>query len=141
MSISLFRTVALRRTPTATAAPLSFASRSISTTPALRSAVKPGSESEANTPGSGSTEEIANSEGAYDGSRTSPQSSSSKIESETSADMSSSSADASTSAAPTKSTHQSDRRPSKQQQSTPDKSNFGATEARKQGGRGSSKSQ
>lgn len=82
------------------------------------------------------TEDIANSEGAYDGSRTNPHSSTNKIEHETQANFNSSSANAETSEYAAKTEHQSDRRPSKQQQNKPDRSDFGATEARKQGGRG-----
>ncbi|SPO27491.1 uncharacterized protein UTRI_10608 [Ustilago trichophora] len=102
------------------------------------SAVKPGSESEATTPGAGSTEDIANSKGAYDGTSTNPNTSTSQIESETSANFDSSSANKETSEMATKSHHQSDRQPSKQKQHKPDRTDFGATEASKQGGRGGS---
>ncbi|SPO27146.1 uncharacterized protein UTRI_10608_B [Ustilago trichophora] len=102
------------------------------------SAVKPGSESEATTPGAGSTEDIANSKAAYDGSSTNPDTSTSQIESETHANFNSSSANRKTSEMATKTHHQSNRRPSKQQQHKPDRTDFGATEARKQGGRGGS---
>ncbi|EST04707.1 hypothetical protein PSEUBRA_005986 [Kalmanozyma brasiliensis GHG001] len=129
--IPLFRTVASRRA-------VSTGLRSFSTTSAARSAVKPGSESEATTPGSGPTEDIANSDGAYDGSRTNPHASTSKIESETDADFDQSSANQKTSELASKQQHQSNRRPSKQQQSQPDRDDFGASEARKQGGRGGS---
>ncbi|TKY87843.1 hypothetical protein EX895_003424 [Sporisorium graminicola] len=138
LSISLFRTVALRNAAASVAA--AKGARNFSYTAVAMSAVKPGSESEATSPGSGSTEEIANSEGAYDGSSTNPSTSTSQIENETDADFGSSSANAETSEMATKAQHQSNRRPSKQQQSTPDKSNFGATEARKQGGRGGGQS-
>ncbi|CDW96253.1 hypothetical protein [Sporisorium scitamineum] len=113
-----------------------MALRNLSYTAVSSSAVKPGSESEATTAGAGSTEDIANSNSAYDGSQTNPSSSTSEIEKETDANFNTSSANAETSEMATKAQHQSNRRPSKQQQSKPDRADFGATEARKQGGRG-----
>ncbi|GAC72186.1 predicted transporter [Moesziomyces antarcticus T-34] len=56
------------------------------------SAVKPGSESEATTPGSASTEEIAHSSSAYDSTTSRPDTAADQIQSETGADMDSSSA-------------------------------------------------
>ncbi|SPC67434.1 uncharacterized protein UHOD_03454 [Ustilago sp. UG-2017b] len=131
--LSSLRTIVSRRTPV-----LMLTGRPLSTTSSFKSAVKPGSESEATTPGSGSTEDIANTESAYDGNKTNPDTSASAIENETDANFSSSSANKETSEMATKQQHQNGRRPSKQQQSTPDRSDFGATEARKQGGRGGS---
>ncbi|KIS69542.1 uncharacterized protein UMAG_02080 [Mycosarcoma maydis] len=127
MPFSLFRAIAVRRTRLL--ATEACSTRTFCTAPLVRSAVKPGSESEATTPGAGSTEEIANSQGAYDGSRTNPESSTSKIESETHANFDSSSANKEASDMATKAQHQSDRRPSKQEQSQPDTSHFGASGA------------
>ncbi|PWZ01343.1 hypothetical protein BCV70DRAFT_215819 [Testicularia cyperi] len=111
-------------------------SRSFVNTAASSSAVKPGSESEANVPGSGSTEQIAHSESAYSGSKPDPHSASRGIESEhDDVDMHKSSASKEPSDAATKSHHRSDKAIPRQQQSQPSRAEFGASEARKQGGR------
>lgn len=82
------------------------------------------------------TEDIANSSGAYDGSKTNPDSATSKIEKEKDVDFDQSSADSESSKAATKAQTSSAAKPSKQQQKSASKSDFGATAARKQGGRG-----
>ncbi|SJX62452.1 uncharacterized protein SRS1_13302 [Sporisorium reilianum f. sp. reilianum] len=112
-SNALLRTLALCR-------PAALPLRSLSSSAAARSAVKPGSESEATTPGAGSTEDIAHTDGAYDGAATSPSSAAAQIERETDADFSASSANAHTSEMATKREHQSHRRPSHMQRKTPD---------------------
>lgn len=82
------------------------------------------------------TEDIANSNAAYDGRKTDPDSSTAQVEQETDADFGASSANRETSRMATQAQHQSDRRPSKQQQETPDRTDFGASKARKQHGDG-----
>lgn len=87
------------------------------------------------------TEDISHSSGAYDGSSTNPDTSTNQIEQEKDVNFKKSSANKETSEMATKGEmgQQSTRRPSKQQQSKPDREDLGATEARKQGGRGGQK--